>query len=259
MYECYKVQTNVVQQLKFLHNSVSATEPTSKVHHKSTLQLEFEVQKWHSAFCNLIDSQRDYIRSLTGWLRLSLFQLNHHSSNKIQQNSSIYSLSEEWQLALDRIPDKVASEGIKSFLTVIRAIVQQQAEEQKQKKRMEATFKEFEEKVAALQSLECKNGSHSKTDDSGPGKLQSNVTKRAEVDQLREKAREEKTKHEKCMNTVRVMTLNNLKTEFPNMFQAMMSFSSVCVEAFESVCNKLKSSDQVHDFKDHQIEKGIGG
>ncbi|KAJ8642282.1 hypothetical protein MRB53_018976 [Persea americana] len=259
MYECHQVQTNAVQQLKFLLNNMSATEPTSKTHYKSTLQLEFEVQQWHSAFCNLINSQRDYIRSLTGWLRLSLFQLNHHPSNKTQQSSSIYPLSEEFQLALDRIPDKVASEGIKSFLTVIHATALQQGEEQKQKKRMEAAFKELEEKVAALQYLECKNGPHSKTDNLGSGKLQNTRDKRAEVDNLRAKAKEEKIKYEKCMNTVRVINLNNLQTEFPNMFQAMTSFSSLCVESFESVHNKLKSSDQGDDLKDSQSEKGTGG
>ncbi|XP_077246252.1 pyridoxal-phosphate-dependent serine hydroxymethyltransferase, putative (DUF632) [Tasmannia lanceolata] len=249
MYECHQVQTHIVEQIKFLNNIISGTEPTSEIHRQSTLQLELEVQQWHTGFCNLVKTQRDYIHSLTGWLRLCLFQFNHHPLTKTQQNSSIYSLCEEWQLALDRIPDKVASEGIKSFLTVIHAVVLQQGEEQKQKKRMEGAFKELEKKVAKLRSLECKFGPYS-MEDSGPRTHVSPVAeKRAKVEVLRAKAEEEKTKHEKCASVTRAMTLNNLQTGFPNVFQAMTGFSSVCMQVFESVYNQPKSSDQGHDLK----------
>jgi hypothetical protein len=87
----------------------------------------------YSAFCSLVKSQRDYVYSLTGWLRLSLFQCHHNPLVKNIQNSDIYSLCEEWQLAIDRVPDKVASEGIKTLLSVIHAVVVQQVGEQKQK------------------------------------------------------------------------------------------------------------------------------
>ncbi|KAK4393874.1 protein ALTERED PHOSPHATE STARVATION RESPONSE 1 [Sesamum angolense] len=144
MYEFHQVQTHIVQQLKYL-NCIPSTDPTSEIHRQSTLQLELEAQQWHLSFCNLMKAQRDYIQSLTGWLRLSLFQVGNNPISKTKQDSAIYSFCEEWQLTINNAPDKVASEGIKSFLSMIHAIVVQQAEEQKQKRRSESVFKELEE------------------------------------------------------------------------------------------------------------------
>lgn len=239
MYECHQVQTHIVQQLEYLNNTPS-TNLTSDIHRQSTLQLELEIEHWHSAFCSLVKSQRDYIQSLTGWLRLSLFQCyNNHLPTKTHQHSAVYSLCEEWQLALDRVPDKVASEGIKSFLTVIHAIVAQQAEEHKQKKLAESTFKELEKKMAELQSLESKYGPYSTSEEYGDmtSRRSSVIDKRAKVEALKVKAEEEKNKHDKCAGITRAMTVNNLQTGFPNVFGALTGFASVCMQSFENVYN----------------------
>ncbi|XP_068640257.1 protein ALTERED PHOSPHATE STARVATION RESPONSE 1-like [Aristolochia californica] len=249
MYECHQVQTHIVQQLKFLNDINSGTEATSEIHRQSTLHLELEVQQWHSAFCSLVKSQRDYILSLTGWLRLCLFQFSHQPLTKTQQNSAIYSLCEEWQLALDRIPDKVASEGIKSFLTVIHSVVLQQAEEQKLKKRSDALFKELDKKVAELRALENKYGPYSTSGSSTSNRSPVDV-KKDKVEALRAKAEEEKIKYEKSSSVTRAMTLNNLQTGFPNVFQAMTGFASVCMQSFEAVFSQPnKNPERIHDAK----------
>lgn len=249
MYECHQVQTHIVQQLKFL-NIIPSLDPTSEIHKQSTLQLELEVQQWHLAFCNLMKFQRDYIHSLTGWLRLSLFHFSNHPLTKTKQNAAIYSLCDQWQLELDRIPDKVASDGINGLLTVIHAIVVQQAEEQKQKKKSEAAFKELEKKVVELRSLECKYGPFSTV---GSSSLKGNrdlvAEKRAKVDILKAKAEEEKSKHEKLVNVTRAMTINNLQMGFPNAFEAITGFSRVFMNAFETVYNQAKSTGENHELK----------
>lgn len=238
MYECHQVQTHIVQQLSYLTASPSSS-PTSDMHRQATLQLELEVDRWYSSFCNLVKSQRDYIHSLTGWLCLSIFQSYHHlewlSKTQLPSSSNIYSTCEEWFLALDRIPDKVASEGIKSFLTVIHAIVLQQGEEQKQKKRSESAFKTLDKKVNELRSLESKYG----TERYGDFSTMSTpvMEARLKVDSLKLKAEDEKAKYEKSSSVTRAMTVNNLQTGFPNIFQAMTGFSGVCVQAFEAVLN----------------------
>ncbi|KAK0606158.1 hypothetical protein LWI29_034703 [Acer saccharum] len=236
---------HIVQQLKYL-NTIPSTEPTSEIHRQSTLQLELQVQQWHQSFCNLAKAQQDYIQSLTGWLRLSLFQFSKNPLSRTGQESGIYSLCEEWHQAVDRIPDKVASEGIKSFLTVIHAIVVQQTEENKQKKKKEAAFKEFEKKMSQLRSLESKYGPFSVPESSGKDPV---ADKRAKVEILRAKAEEEKSKHEKSVSVTRAMTMNNLQMGFPHVFQAMVGFSSVCMQAYESVFNKAKNIEQEHDVK----------
>lgn len=248
MYECHQVQKHIVQQLKYL-NTIPSTEPTSEIHRQATLQLELQVQQWHQSFCNLVKAQLDYIQSLTGWLRLSLFQFRRHPISKTSQESRIYMLCEEWHHAVDRIPDKVASEGIKSFLTVVHAIVVQQAEEYKQKKKSESTFKELEKKATVLRSLESKYGPYSMPDSASTSTKNPVVEKRAKVEVLRAKAEEEKSKHEKSVSVTRVMTLNNLQMGFPHVFEAMVGFSSVCMQAFESLYNQAKSANQELDVK----------
>lgn len=242
MYECHQVQTHIVQQLSYLTAS-PLSSPTSDMHRQATLQLELEVDRWYSSFCNLVKSQRDYIHCLTGWLRLSLFQSYHHleplSKAQLPSTSNIYSTCEEWYLALDQIPDKVASEGIKSFMTVIHAIVLQQGEEQKQKKRSESASKELDKRVNELRSLESKYGPYSSTERYGDFSTQSTLVmeKRVKVDCLKLKAEDEKAKYEKSSGMTRAMTVNNLQTGFPNVFQALTGFSSVCMQAFEAVLN----------------------
>jgi len=249
MYECHQVQKHIVQQLEYL-NTVPSNNPTSEIHRQSTLQLELEVQQWHQSFCNLFKAHRDYIQSLTGWLRLTLFQFSKNPLSRTPEESKIYSLCEEWHLAVDRIPDNVASEGIKSLLTVIHAIVVQQAEEYKQKKKSDCAFKELEKKVVQLRSLECKYGPYSMPESSGSMRKKESVTeKRAKVEALRAKAEEEKSKYEKAVNVTRAMTLNNLQMGCPHVFQGIVGFSSVCMEVFESVYNKAKVAEQEHDVK----------
>ncbi|KAL9378226.1 hypothetical protein Peur_029561 [Populus x canadensis] len=249
MYELHQVQTHIVQQLKYL-NTIPSTEPTSEIHRQSTLQLELEVHQWHQSFCNVVKAQRDYIQSLTGWLRLSLFQFSKNPISRTSQESRIYSLCEEWHHAVDRIPDKVASEGIKSFLAVIHAIVVQQAEEHKQKKKSESAFKEFEKKAAELRSLESKYGPYSMPETPSTTRKKDPVMeKRAKFEISRAKAEEEKSKHEKSISITRSMTMNNLQMGFPHVFQAMVGFSSVCMNAFESLYNQAKNGDQEHDVK----------
>ncbi|KAL8046899.1 hypothetical protein ABFX02_08G204000 [Erythranthe guttata] len=255
MYEFHQVQTHIVQQLKYL-NFFPSTDPTSEIHRQATLQLELEAQQWHLSFCTLIKSQRDYIQSLTGWLRLSLFQVasvntNHNPVNirKTKQDSAIYSFCEEWQLAINNSPDKVASEGIKSFLTVIHAIVMQQAEEQKQKRRADSVFKDLDKKAGELRSLENKHGPYFVPEGSGETKKDPVRDKRAKVEALRAKAEDEKAKYEKAVSVTRAMTMNNLQMGLPHVFQAMTGFANVCAQAFESVHNQSKSTDDLHNVK----------
>ncbi|XP_042026805.1 protein ALTERED PHOSPHATE STARVATION RESPONSE 1-like [Salvia splendens] len=249
MYEFHQVQTHIVQQLKYL-NCIPSTYPTTEIHRQSTLQLELEAQQWHLSFCSLIKAQREYIQSLTGWLRLSLFQVGNNPISKSKHGSIMYSFCEEWQLAMNNAPDNVASEGIKSFLTVIHAIVVQQAEEQKEKRKSESVFKELEKKAGELRSLESKHGpSYAMPETSGDTSKDPVREKRAKVEALRSKAEDEKAKYEKSISVTRAMTMNNLQMGLPHVFQAMTGFANVCTQAFESVINQSKSTNDLHNVK----------
>eukprot|EP01018_Ginkgo_biloba_P031384 Gb_33037 [translate_table: standard] len=245
MYECHQVQNHIVQQVNHL-DSLAGTEATSDYHRQATIQLESEVSAWYTSFCSLIKSQRDYMRALNGWMKHSLYQLENEAGGNIEHSPPISALCEEWQQALDRLPDKPASEAIKSFVTVIHAMVVQQGEEQKHRRKSERLSKELEKKLASLSNMEKKYNvsvpNRTGTSlNSGLDPKDPLAVKRAKTDAFRRKVEEEKSKHLNSIRVTRAMTLNNLQTGLPNVFQAMTGFSSVCMQAFEAVHNQTKS------------------
>ncbi|KAL8549899.1 hypothetical protein ACS0TY_008658 [Phlomoides rotata] len=244
MYEFHQVQTHIVQQLKYL-NCIPSTDPTSEIHRQSTLQLELEAQQWHISFCNLMKAQRDYIQSLVCWLQVSLFKVGNNPLQKTRQDSAIYTLCEEWQLAINNAPEKVASEGIKSFLTMIHTIVIQQAQEQKQKKRSESAFRKLDKRATKLRSLESKYGPYSLPEAANKDPVRQ---RRAKVDTLRTKAEDEKAEYEKAISATRAMTMNNLQG-LPHLFQGMTGFANVCTQNFESVHNRVKGTADLRGMK----------
>ncbi|KAJ0645751.1 hypothetical protein HanOQP8_Chr16g0627411 [Helianthus annuus] len=157
MNQCHEVQNHVVQQVRGLVNRSTKGESTSDLHRQATRDLEAAVSTWHTSFCRLVKFQRDLIRSLQGWFKLTLLPINTEEANiNGSQPSDVYIVFDEWKLALDRLPDTVASEAIKSFINVVHSISLKQAEEMKVKKRTESASKELEKKASSLRNIEKK-------------------------------------------------------------------------------------------------------
>ncbi|GAB4847556.1 hypothetical protein Ancab_026617 [Ancistrocladus abbreviatus] len=121
---------------------------------------------------------------------------------------------------MDRVPDKVASEGIKSLLTAIHSIMDQQAEEHRQKNKSETANKELEKRAAEIQSLEVKYGPFSVPEMSSSRRWDPVAKKRAKVEFL--KTNSEEGKHEKSMSGTRTTTLSNLQTGLPICFRSSL-------------------------------------
>ncbi|KAK7376130.1 hypothetical protein VNO78_34984 [Psophocarpus tetragonolobus] len=247
MYKYHEVQKNTVQQLEGFNNMTSSN-PTSDTLRKSTLHLEVGIQQWHQSFCKLFKAHRDYIQSLTAWLSLSLFHFSRNPVKKTADEPKIHTLCEEWNLAVDRIPEKVTSEGIKSLLEAVHANVVQQREEHKQKKKLVAALKKHEKKVVQLQSIESKHDPYSMLESSDTKGTKACVKKkRLKVEHLRAKVEKVKIKHENSIKATRAMTRKNLQMGFLQVFQGIMSFSSVSVEVFESIYNKANTAPEKRD------------
>ncbi|XP_008813601.2 protein ROLLING AND ERECT LEAF 2-like [Phoenix dactylifera] len=256
MHQFHEVQNHIVQQVHGLVNRSSAGEPTSDLHRLATRDLEAAVSAWHSSFNRLVKYQRDYVRALYSWLRLTLYQVS--SDNPQKDHSSPISLEltafcDEWKQALDRLPDTVASEAIKSFMNVIHVIYTKQAEELKIKKRAEAFSKELEKKSASLRSIEKKYyQSYSMVGMALPGSGNDNdgqvfdtrdplAEKKSEIAACRRKVEDEMMRHAKAVEVTRSMTLNNIQTGLPGVFQAMTGFSDLFVQNLEVVCRRAGS------------------
>ncbi|PWA96101.1 hypothetical protein CTI12_AA042540 [Artemisia annua] len=250
MNQCHEVQNHVIQQVRGLVNRSTKGESTSDLHRQATRDLEAAVSAWHTSFCHLIKFQRDFIRSLHGWFKLTLIPINvEEAAITGSQTSDVYLVFDEWKLALDRIPDTVASEAIKSFINVVHSISLKQAEEMKVKKRTESASKELEKKASSLRSIEKKYyHSYSMVGIGLPGSGQDDghgldardplSEKKGELVACQRRVEEEMVKHSKAVEVTRAMTLNNIQTGLPGVFQAMTSFSGLIMESLEAVCNK---------------------
>lgn len=252
MNQFHQVQNDIVQQVRGLINRATKGQSTSDLHRQATRDLEAAVSAWHSSFCCLIKFQRDFIRSLHGWFKLTLVSVSSEPTNGNREFSDSFMFCDEWKLALDRIPDTVASEAIKSFINVVHSIYVKQTEELKIKKRTESASKELEKKASSVRSIERKYyNSYSMVGiglpDVGPDN--GNVLdardplaeKKAELAASQRRVEDEMVKHSKAVEVTRAMTLNNIQTGLPGVFQAMTSFSSLITEALEAVCTRSYS------------------
>ncbi|XP_042478906.1 nitrate regulatory gene2 protein-like [Macadamia integrifolia] len=256
MNQFHEVQNHIVQQVQGLVNRSAKGESTSELHRQATRHLESAVSAWHSSFCRLIKYQRDYTKSLHGWLKLTLLHVGSDSTNgskepalTVQASSELFAFSDEWKLAVDRLPDTVASEAIKSFVNVVHVISAKQGEEIKTKKRMESATKELEKKSLAVRNIERKFYQSYSMVGIGPpasGPDGGHVLdardplaeKKSELAVCQRRVEDERSKYAKAIEVTRAMTLNNIQTGLPGVFQAMTGFSGLFTEALEGVCNR---------------------
>ncbi|XP_060218978.1 nitrate regulatory gene2 protein-like [Lycium barbarum] len=252
MNQFHEVQNDIVQQVRGLINRATNGQSTSDLHRQATLDLESAVSAWHSSFCRLIKFQRDFIRSLHGWFKLTLVSVHGEPTNGNRDFSDSFMFCDKWKLALDRIPDTVASEAIKSFINVVHSIYVKQTEELKIKKRTESASKELEKKASSVRSIERKYyNSYSMVGIGLPemGPDNGNVLdtrdplaeKKAELAASQRRVEDEMVKHSRAVEVTRAMTLNNIQTGLPGVFQAMTSFSSLMKVDLEAVCTSSYS------------------
>ncbi|CAK9149392.1 unnamed protein product [Ilex paraguariensis] len=251
MNQFHEVQNDIVQQVRGLINRSAKGESTTDLHRQATRDLESAVSAWHSSFCHLVKFQRDFIRSLHGWFKLTLHPVNIERTNggTTTEPSEAFVFCDEWKLTLDRLPDTVASEAIKSFINVVQSTYLKQTEELKIQKRTESASKELEKKASALRNIEKKYyHSYSMVGIGLPDSGHDNghvldardplAEKKSELAACQKRVEDEMVRHSRAVELTRSMTLNNIQTGLPGVFQAMTSFSALIMEALEVVCNR---------------------
>ncbi|XP_030969232.1 nitrate regulatory gene2 protein [Quercus lobata] len=236
MYEAHQVQYQISLRLIRLHDNPS-TEISTDSRRRATAQLETEVTYWYNSFCKLTKSQRDYVRTLSRWIQLTNRLEDDHQHGGY--SSVIRSLCESWQLVVDRLPDKVTSEAIKSLLSAIHDVILQQAEEnnlQKKSNKFEKRLQKESDSLAEIEKkLEVTEDTLSELSPKHPLSQ-----KHAKIEALKNQADCEKAKYLNAVQVTRDMTLVKLKASLPKLFQALMEFSSASAQAIEAVHNHVK-------------------
>ncbi|OMO92323.1 hypothetical protein COLO4_17677 [Corchorus olitorius] len=234
MYKSHQVQNHISQQLNHLSDDLSM-DLTTVSHRHATAQLETEVSFWFHSFCQLVKSQQDYVRTLCRWIQLTDCLVDDQQQNRC--SSAARKLCEEWQRGFDKLPDKLASEAIKSFLLAIQSIIRQQAEEHNQQKKSDKLEKRLQKEITSLSEMEKKvEGNAAASDGNSTLSPKHPLSlKRAKTEALKKRVEMEKGKHLNSVQVCKTMTLSNLKTSLPNVFQALMQFSRASAQAFEAI------------------------
>ncbi|XP_023541718.1 nitrate regulatory gene2 protein-like [Cucurbita pepo subsp. pepo] len=238
MSECHQIQNEISQQLSHQINNHDVNLSTD-YHRQATAQLAAEITVWYNSFCNLVKYQREYVKTLHRWTQLTEFLVDHDRRSVC--SSVVLNLCENWQNALERLPDKAASEAIKNLLSAINSLLLQQVEEQNLQRKYEKLDKRLQKEMHSLAEMERKLGGSFVCDDGNESLSPKNPLsiKRAKTDALKKLVDTEKAKYLNSVEVGRSMTLNHLKTGLPNVFQALMGFASASVQAMESVCSHV--------------------
>ncbi|XP_019179762.1 PREDICTED: uncharacterized protein LOC109174966 [Ipomoea nil] len=237
MCECHKVQNHLSQRLNHL-TSQQSIDCTSEYRRQAAIQLKTEVTSWYNSLCRVITSQHEYVKTLCSWIQLTNCLRDGDQQSRF--SSVVYSLSEEWLTALEKLPDKMASEAIKNFLSVIDSIVSQQEEELRLQKRAAKLERKLQRELDSLAELEMKfEGSFTAGDTNSALSSKHPLSiKRDKLEALKKRADDEKAKYTNSVHTTQVMFLNNLQTSLPNLFQALVELSSSYSQTFEAVLNR---------------------
>lgn len=239
MKQSHEIQNHIVQQAVHrlvLHSDNSGhlrDYSTSDMHRQATCDLESALADWHSSFTQMVKFHKDYIRALHAWLELTQIQVTNLPIDT-SDSSLLVSLCDEWRQILDRLPDTVAAESIGSFKNMIHSISVKQAEEMKIKKRMETYSKEVERKTLSMRRIENKlrrqysNFSDTPTDD--PLK-----ESKLEIASCKRKVEDEMARYRKAVKVSREVSMNNIQTGLPGIFQSIQAFSDLSTDAFQKL------------------------
>jgi hypothetical protein len=271
---CHQSQMKAVEAMRSLDNS-TAFEATTSSHRDSTAQLEVALIRWVESLRKLVISQREYLKSLTGWLRLSLVhfveperngsQSPNRSLVKSVNSNPVYALCQQWQTAIDQMPDRVAIEAIAGFAAVVREMLRLQYEELRIRKKAEFLAHELEKQELSLRSASMRELSvcppplrspSGNSGDSGYGENFDIISRRRggskaterwqQTDSTRRRLEEELETEQKAHIDTRAYTLNSLQTGLPFMFQALVTFSKIEFEIYERLYKMGNSRHSTH-------------
>ncbi|WCJ40487.1 hypothetical protein M5689_021402 [Euphorbia peplus] len=123
-------------QLKIVYplRSVDYPQPlndSSGYDYICTVQLCGAVRGWHTQFCGVIEYQKDFIRALHQWSKLSLIptatNLEENMDSLVAKNAPpVQQLVIAWEHDLDKLPDEAARSAMRNFAAVIQTIVDEQ-------------------------------------------------------------------------------------------------------------------------------------
>lgn len=232
MHKSHQAQALISQKLSNLsdnHNTIL----NSEYHPQATIQFETEVSYWYNSFCKLIKSQREYVRTLSKWIQLTN---SLRDGQECSNHSSILTICEQWELGLNGLPDKETADAIKSLLSSIRLIIAQQTEEDNNLKRFKKLERKFQKCLNSLAEMQQRI-------DGDIADTHPIHHKKTETEAVKKQVENAKAGYLEAVQYSKVMTLQQLQTGLPPLFQSLMEFSNASAQAIEVINTPMKPEE----------------
>ncbi|KAL3833700.1 hypothetical protein ACJIZ3_008436 [Penstemon smallii] len=243
MHNCHQVQHHISQQLNQVTDQQNM-EPTTEYHRQAAAQLQTEVTSWYHSICKVVKFQREYVKVLCKWTKLTecLKDINNPNSGS---SSTMHSLIENWLQALEKLPDKMVPEAINCLLSSVHAIVLQQQEECNMHKRSDKLGRKLEKELTLLSDVEMKFAGSFSIEDANSVSTSKHplFMRRAKVEALQRLVDDEKAKYVNSVKLTRTAIVSNLQTNLPKVFQALMVYSDAYVQSFEAILCTATTSE----------------
>lgn len=240
-------QLKIVADIRGLDIS-KATKETSDQHHDRTRQLCRILGEWNSQFQKLMTHQKEYIRALHNWLKLTLIPIESSLKEKVSSpprvpRPPIQALLQSWHEQLDKLPIELARITISSFDAVMNTILDHQEDEMKQKTKCDVARKEYSRKLKAFEVWNEKYQQRmlpaSAADDADQRPVETDTNtmdpvaeRQLMVETLKKKFEDEEAAYVKLCKDVREKSLWCLKTHLPELFRGMSDFTRDCSETY---------------------------
>ncbi|GMH21606.1 hypothetical protein Nepgr_023448 [Nepenthes gracilis] len=219
---------------------------------RSTLELEMELLKWCRCFNEWVDTQRFYVESLNGWLLRCLIHEPEETSQGIIPLSPgsigappVFVICHDWNQAMERFSELGVKTAMQSFATSLHQLSERQDEERLQRVKAEHALKDLEKQIQMVRVQREKMQQNRHNDalseraslsmvPSGTGVSQLNDLK-VDLRATRRRLREERAGHKEAMKLVHDAASRSIQDGLIPIFEALESFSSDALKAFEGV------------------------
>lgn len=142
MQDHHRKQLKVILDNRAPYEIPLPPKETTEEHFKQTTQLHITAKELHLQLQNLIENQKEYVKNLNEWVRLSIIPIESSLKEKVSSppralETPIKHLLHAWNDHISKLPLELAKTAILSFSEVVNTILVLQGDELTAKRRCE--------------------------------------------------------------------------------------------------------------------------
>ncbi|KAF3446877.1 hypothetical protein FNV43_RR12057 [Rhamnella rubrinervis] len=160
MLECHRCQHQIVAEAKGLDAITAYNGKLTYADLEAIIQVKLELQNWMLGFSNWIVIQKDYVKSMNGWLMRCLLYEPEETADGIVPFSPgrvgappVFVIFNHWKQAMDKLAETQVIGAVQGFVAAIDMLLEQHNMELQQ---MLIADKDIERKVKFLEKEEQK-------------------------------------------------------------------------------------------------------